>query len=716
MRIFSFNTAVMRPVLSLVLGLLLLLAGTTACLAKAVPFEFNEDRNRLIAFILSQQLPAQHFGHEPLDDKLSRKAFNLYLRQLDPRKRFLLQSDVQQLNAFASHIDDELKRGHVVLVDAGMEMLNDRIRQVDKLIDPIIDQGFDLERKEYLEIEPKKIDFAANKDELRERWRLSLKMQIIDTYFSSLDAKAKQQPEILQDISPKTHAAELEEAIKKVRESTHRALNRLIQQTRQDHFDRYFDAIARAFDPHSDYMAPTSKEDFDIQMSGSLEGIGALLREDEGLIKVIRIIPGSAAEKQGQLQAEDTILAVAEKNGDPVDISEMRIREAVSFIRGPKGTEVRLTVQKPDSTKLVIPIIRDVVQIDETYVKSTILKTDKNNSIGYIRIPSFYRDFASQADGKEGRNVTDDTLAELLKLKKQHISGLVLDLRNNGGGALTDAVKISGLFLPGGPVVQVKDSQGALRVLEDEDPKVVYDGPVIVLVNQFSASASEILAAALQDYQRAFIIGGAHTHGKGTVQAMMDMNKNLPLLHLQQYDDLGALKLTIQKFYRINGGSTQYKGVEPDLVVPSMLDYLESGEKHMDYSLAWDQVKDVDYRLWQGARFNMEKAQREGKQWAGENPLFKKIKEETAKAKARSEQTKISVFLEGMWKYRQDLNATRKEALAAGILQEETDEEATATQKDKKLDEILVSDPFVQVSLFVMKDLAKANPSVGLSH
>ncbi|MBV5316869.1 MAG: carboxy terminal-processing peptidase [Desulfobulbaceae bacterium] len=711
----SYQRSTLRSLLLPVLGILLVLTTAAHCLAKTAPAPFNEERNRLIAFILSQQLPAQHFGHEPLDDGLSRKAFDLYLRQLDPRKRFLLQSDVQQLNAFATYIDDELKRGNVVLVDAGMELLNDRIRQVEKLIDPILDQGFDFENKEYLESEPKKIEFAASKDDLRERWRLLLKMQVLDAYFDSLDAQSKKQPEKVKSIAFKDHPAELKEAFKKVRDSTHRALNRLLEQTRQDHFDRYFDAIARSFDPHTDYMAPTSKEDFDIQMSGSLEGIGALLREDEGMIKVIRIIPGSAAEKQGKLQAEDTILAVAEKDGDPVDISEMRIREAVGFIRGPKGTEVRLTVQKPDGSKLTIPIIRDVVQIDETYVKSTILKTGgKNKPIGYLRIPSFYRDFAAQSDGKATRNVTDDTLAELNKLKKQRISGLILDLRNNGGGALTDAVKISGLFLPGGPVVQVKDSQGSIRILEDEDSAVAYDGPLIVLVNQFSASASEILAAALQDYRRAFIIGGAHTHGKGTVQAMLDMNKNLPLLHLQKYDDLGALKLTIQKFYRINGGSTQYKGVEPDLIVPSMLDYLESGEKFMDYSLPWDQVQDVGYTRWRGVRFNMPKAQQEGKQWAEGNALFKKIKEETGKAKARSEQTKIAVFLEGMSKYRQDLEATRKEALAAGLLQEDSEQDGSQ-KKEKKLDETLATDPFVQVSLYLMKDFSTADTSVGLS-
>ena len=696
------------------LTLLLTIAGH--CLAKtAPPAEFDADRNRLIAFILSQQLPAQHFSHEPLNDDLSRKMFDLYLRQLDPRKRFLLQSDVSQLNAFATHVDDELKRGKIVLPDAGMELLNDRIRQVERMVDPILDAGFDWERKELLEVEPKKLEYAADMAALRERWRLTLKMQVLDSYFDALDAKRKEDPKSVVDIAPATHPQVIAEAVKKVRASTRRALARLLQQSRQDHYDRYFDAVARAFDPHTDYMAPTSKEDFDIQMSGSLEGIGALLREDEGLIKVVKIIPGSAAEKQGQLAAEDTILSVAEKDGDPVDVSEMRIREAVSHIRGPKGTEVRLTVQKPDGRKLVIPIVRDVVQIEETYVKSTVLRRENDRPVGYLRIPSFYRDFAAQADGEEPRNVTDDTTRELARLKKQRIGGLILDLRNNGGGALTDAVQISGLFLPGGPVVQVKDSQGAVKVLEDEDATVHYDGPMIVLVNQFSASASEILAAALQDYGRALIVGGDHTHGKGTVQAMLDMNRNLPLLNLQDYDDLGALKLTIQKFYRISGGSTQFKGVEPDLAVPSLLDYLESGEQYLDYPLPWDQVEDVDFHRWQGHRFDVAMARREGGKWAGNNPLFQKIREETAKAKHRSEQTTVTVSLQGMWQEREELAATRKEAQAIGLLQEGDEETARPAEEKKPLEETLATDPVVQVSLFLMREVPAQARSVGLS-
>ena len=705
-----------RPLLCLVLACSLLLTSGNGGQAKtAPPPEFDTDRNRLIAFILSQQLPAQHFSHEPLGDELSRKMFDLYLRQLDPRKRFLLQPDVRQLNAFAPHVDDELKQGKLVLPDAGRELLNDRIRLVQRMIDPILDAGFAWEQEEPIEVEPKKLDFAGDAAALRERWRLTLKMQVLDSYFDALDSKRKENPKAGVDIAPTRHAQELEEAIKKVRASTHRALTRLLLQSRQDHYDRYFDAVARAFDPHTDYLPPTSKEDFDIQMSGSLEGIGALLREDEGLIKVIRVIPGSAAAKQGQLQAEDTILSVAEKDGDPVDIAEMRIREAVGFIRGPKGTEVRLTVQKPDGRKMVIPIIRDVVQIEETYVKGTVLRTERKQPVGYLRIPSFYRDFAAQADGEEPRNVTDDTIRELARLQKQRIAGLILDLRNNGGGALTDAVQISGLFLPGGPVVQVKDSQGTVKVLEDDDASVHYDGPMIVLVNQFSASASEILAAALQDYGRALIVGGDHTHGKGTVQAMLDMNRNLPLLRLQDYEDLGALKLTIQKFYRISGGSTQYKGVEPDLVVPSLLDYLESGEQYMDYSLPWDQVGEVDFDPWQGYRFDVAKARREGGKWAADNPLFGKIREETAKAKARSEETTLPVSLQRMWQDREDLAATRKEAQAIGLLQEGEEEGAGAPEEKKPLQETLGTDPVVQVSLFLMRDLPRPGRRIGLS-
>ncbi len=698
-----------------VFSLLIIVSLTTATAwANIKPVEFDAARNRLIAYMLSHQLPAQHYSHVPFDDELSKKAFDLYLRQLDPRKRFLLQSDVDELGAFSEHIDDELRRGRMVLPDAGMQILDERIRQVEVTLEPIMKDGFDPNREDYLESDPKKITWASDREELRDRWRRVLKMQVLDEYLNSIEDKKKENKPTPEPKAKQITSTEAwKTAMETVRKRNINYLNRLLRESRQDHYNRYFDAVARAFDPHTNYMPPTSKEDFDIHMSGSLEGIGALLREDDGHIKVVRIIPGSAAERQGQLQAEDTILAVAEKDGEPVEISEMRIREAVSYIRGPKGTEVILTVQKPDGVKQVIPIVRDVVQIEETYVKSTVLKDDQGVKIGYIRIPSFYRDFSATRENGKGRNVTDDTRSELVRLKKEKIGGLILDLRNNGGGALTDAVDISGLFLPGGPVVQVKNSQGMIRVLEDEDSQVVYDGPLIVLVNQFSASASEILAAALQDYGRALIIGGKHTHGKGTVQALVDLNRNLPLLHLKKYDDLGALKVTIQKFYRINGGSTQYKGVEPDIVVPSMFDYLKTGEKNMENSLPWDTVEDVGHNRWQGNRFEVGKSRLRSKQWIAMNKKFQKIKEESAKAKVRREQTRVAVFLAGMQKERAEADRAREEAAAAGFIDQDAVQGAEDEKEKKSLDEELAEDPFVGVALFLMDDVAGSGKTVG---
>lgn len=699
----------LRSFLSLALCMLLLLAPSSGCSAKNVTSsEFDEERNRLIAYILWQELPTQHFSHEPLGDSLSRKAYDLYVRQLDPRKRFLLQEDMKKLGAYATRIDDELKHGEVRLPDVGMRMLNNRIRQAKTMIDPILDAGFDYHHEESIEGDPKKLAFAANMSELKERWRISLKLQVIDAYLGLLDKNEKDKPKTLAEAEPSLHPEQMKEAIRKVREQNHRGLSRLLQQSRQDHFDRYFDAIARAFDPHTDYMAPDTKEDFDIQMTGSLEGIGALLREDEGLIKVVRIIPGSAAERQGQLQAEDTILSAAEKNGEPVEFFEMRIREAVRYIRGRKGTEVHLRVQKPDGSRTMVPIVRDVVQIEETWVKSTILTGDKGKKVGYISIPSFYRDFKVNFIDKDSRNATDDTREHLLKLKKQNISGLILDLRNNGGGALVDAVQIAGLFLPAGPMVQVKDANGEIRVLSDDSNKVVYDGPVIVLVNQFSASAAEILAAALQDYGRAFIIGSQHTHGKGTVQALMDINRNLPLLHLRRYDDFGALKLTIQKFYRINGGSTQFKGVEPDLTAPSMFDSLKTGEKHMDYALSWDQVPPLTFKRWQGVRFPVEKTRQAGERWVAGDPMFARIAKESAKAKVRNEQTATKISLQAVWDMREDLATARKEAQEIGLVDEDDLEDGTSVSNTSKdMDKKLIKDPFVLLSLHLVNSAAR---------
>lgn len=677
---------------------------------KVMPSEFDAGRNRLIAYMLSHQLPAQHFSHKPLDAQTSKAAYALYLKQLDPRKQFLLAEDVRQLDTFADKIGEELRQGRLLLPDAGMGLLNRRAAEVDKLTDEILDAGFDPGRVDYLQTDPEKMTYAADAAELRDRWRRSLKLEVIDGYLEEMEKLNKErqekgEPALDLAATPPDQQC-WTAALDKVRKKTHRYIERLRKTDRQEHCNRYFDAVARAFDPHTTYMAPESKEDFDIHMSGALEGIGALLREDDGHIKVVNIIPGSPAEAQGQLQAEDIIMAVSEQDGEPVDISAMSIREAVSHIRGPKGTEVRLTVSRADGARLVIPIIRDVVKLEDSFVKSAVLKDKQDRKVGYLRIPSFYRDF-SAGSRDEARNVTDDTRRELARLTKEGIAGLILDLRNNGGGSLSDAVEVSGLFLPGGPVVQVKNADGQIMVLEDEDRNVAYDGPMLVLINQFAASASEILAAALQDYGRALIVGGAHTHGKGTVQALTDMNRNLPLLHLKKYDDLGALKVTIQQFYRVNGSSTQYKGVTPDVTLPSMLDYLETGEQHLDNSLPWDQVKAVSHKAWRGPRIDSAAAKLKAASYLTGSEKFKKIETESLRAKERKDNSLVPVYLAGVLKDRKELERAKKETEAAGVLDsEDEDEPHPGAKKKKSLEEELAGDPYTDLALSLMDSSA----------
>jgi carboxyl-terminal processing protease len=346
-----------------------------------------------------------------------------------------------------------------------------------------------------------------------------MKAQVIYRYLELAEGQKKAK-EKLPDEELWKQAREKESTINK------EFFLRLQQETLQDQYDRFFNAIARAFGPHTDYLPPSERDEFDIQMRGNLEGVGAILRDENGLIKIVSIIPGSPAAKQGMLQAEDIILQVAEKGADPVDITGMRPGDAARLIRGAKGSEVLLTVKKPDGTKRVIPIIRDVVQIEDAFVKDTVLDAPDGGKIGYILIPGFYRDFDKTGSGAEARNVTDDTRVAIEDLKKNKLDGIILDLRNDGGGSLADAVDVAGLFVGPGPIVQVKDSSGDIRVL-NHDGDSIDDGPLVVLVNKFSASASEIVAAALQDYQRAIIAGGEHTYGKGTVQTILNLNKDL---------------------------------------------------------------------------------------------------------------------------------------------------------------------------------------------
>lgn len=668
---------------------------------------FDQKRNQLIGYMLDNELPVVHFSHKKMNESLSLAAFDLYLKQLDYQKRFLLSSDVTALRSFAPHIPDDLEHGANVLPATGYDIMKERIGQVEKMVDQILAAAFDVESDEVYETDPKKIAYVDDLIGLENRWRKIIKAQVMYRYLE-LEEDQKKAKEKLPKEELWKQAKEKEAKVNK------EFFLRLHQETLQDHYDRFFNAIARAFDSHTDYLPPSQSEEFDIQMRGNLQGVGAVLREENGFIKVTSIISGGPAAKQGMLQVEDTLLQVAEKGANPVDITNMRSSDAVHFIRGPRGTEVLLTVKKPDGTIKVIPIIRDVVQIEDTFVKNTVLDAPYGGKIGYILIPSFYRDFEKTQSREDARNATDDTRKAIKDLEKDKIEGIILDLRNDGGGSLVDAVDIAGLFIKSGPVVQVKDSNGKIRVLNDDVATVEYSGPLVVLVNQFSASASEIVAAAMQDYKRAVIVGGEHTHGKGTVQTIINLNKNLRASVSKEVGDLGVVKVTIQKFYRITGGSTQYNGVVPDIVLPSLFQHLKSGEKYLDYSLPWDQIGPVKYNAFSGKPIDLDMLRKMSLQRGEHDPGLQLIAEEAVKADERSKQTAISLKLTDM-RQRMDEAREERKKISAQFRNHQTmlydDQLQTTDEKDTKKDDVLswqeelVQDPYVGEAKNIIVDM-----------
>lgn len=710
MNMFQPVCFVLRSFISFFAVLLLLGVGSSSAGMFRDSESFEVNRQRLLSYLLSQQLTQNHYRDLSLDDQFSTAAFDLYIQQLDSQKRFLLKKDLIKLRSYEQQIDDEVLSGYLKLPGVSAALHRQRIDEAEVLIRQIMADGFDLRRKESFETDPEKIDYCLNRPELSERWRKTLKYQVLTRYLELLE----EQGQVLSNTAgmPKGYRVDeelLAAAGDKVLKSTEQLLSRLRKITQREYVDRYFDAVCRAFDPHTNYLAPAEEEEFEISMKGSLEGIGATLQQDDGYIKVVSIVPGSPAFRQGQLEAEDIILKVAEGSAEAVDIVDSRLRDAVRLIRGKKGTEVRLTVRKPTGIQQVIPIIRDVVQIQESFVRSTLLEgpADREGRFGYIRIPTFYRDFFDSDKESPPRNCTDDVEAALEKFRDSSIDGLVVDLRNNGGGALTDAVQIAGLFIKQGPIVQIKDSSGRISVLEDKDPGVAFDGPLIVLVNRFSASASEILAAALQDYRRALVVGDHATHGKGTVQTVLNLDRALPPGSMDQYRPLGAMKLTLQKFYRVSGGSTQVQGVEPDLLLPDPLPYVQSGERYTDYALPWDTIAPVSYTPWQTNPFDIESLRDASNRRLAASPRFKILNGMRERSYERGGNTERSLNLVDLW---EELSEMKKAQNADAALnskkqvQEESNDDDWLARIEKDL--------FVGEAMQILADLKGNRPAV----
>ena len=578
-----------RGSIFLSVALVLLLIGANNPLKKK---NDSPEKEAMVMQTMLEGLKQLHFQHMTLDDAFSTKAYHLYLDRIDGGRRYLTQEDIKKLKGFENELDDEALAGQYTFFNTSLDLLNDGIEKAKEYYREILSQPFDFTKEEFLNTDYENKAFAKNDAELKEYWRKNLKNEVLSRVYNKLkDQKkaAEKENEDGEEVEIKSFEQLEKEAREKVADNYDKMFKRIAKLRRSDRFSAYLNAITGVYDPHTGYFAPKDKEDFDIGLSGTLEGIGATLSTSGDYTKIVNIIPGGPAWKQKQLESEDLIYKVAQDNEEPVDITGMRLDDVVKMIRGKKGTKVTLTVKKEDGSFENITITRDVVIIEERYAKSVIVGKDEIQNIGFIHLPQFYADF----NGNGGHSSARDIAKEIEKLNAQNVQGIILDLRSNSGGSLRDAVRMSGLFIEKGPIVQVKGRGKNPEVLEDVDPRVQYNGPLIVLVNYFSASASEILAAALQDYDRAIIVGSKSTFGKGTVQRFFNLDRAL-----RGYDDikpLGQVKLTIQKFYRINGGSTQLKGVTPDIVLPDKYNYIDIGEREHDYALPWTEINAVDY-------------------------------------------------------------------------------------------------------------------------
>ena len=576
--------------------------------------EFNEpDKDKLLLDLVTYVIEKGHYNPKEINDDFSIEIYDHYIKGMDPLKRYFLASDISEFNQYKTEIDDQIKNKDLTFFNLVHSRFLQRMGDVKKIYTDILEKPFDFSKNEVIDVDYENLEYAQNNKELQERWRKQLKFTSLSGYYdliedqnnqkknkSTSNEKGKEKStnkednpkKSKEDFVPKS-LAELEE---KARETTKKSLDEYFDFTddlqRKDYFAVYLNTIISGFDPHSNYFAPPDKDRFDLQMSGKLEGIGARLQKKNDYITVIEIISGGPAWRSELIEVGDAILKVRqddEKEG--VSIVGMRIDDAVKLIKGPKGTNVTLTIRNVDGTISDKTLTRDVVELEETYAKSSIVESE-GHKFGLINLPQFYFDMENYKE----RNAASDTKKEIMRLKEAGMEGLVLDLRDNGGGSLRTAIDIVGLFLENGPVVQVASAKQK-EVLESRNNGIVWEGPLVILVNELSASASEILAAAMQDYKRGLIIGSKQTYGKGTVQNLVDLNQ---WLRNNNMGDMGALKITSQKFYRVNGGSTQLEGVKSDIVMPDRYSYIDIGEKDYDNPLPYDKIAPAKYKLWDG--------------------------------------------------------------------------------------------------------------------
>lgn len=577
--------------------LLLLLPLTTLMFCFNAP-KNDSEKMQTIMMQVRNSLLYLHYTPKPINDAYSQDVYNKYFDMVDASKRYFLKSDMEEFEKHKLKLDDYLNRGDLTFYNATVDRLYQRVGEIDKMTQDILTNPIDFNAEDELILEPKLKSAPATKQEQYEEWKRFIKYNILQE-IESLNNREETQREKkdsvqkhglkdtikLEILTPEQKKIKATAEIKDLMADTFR---RFQKRKKMDWFTVYMNAYTESFDPHSNYYSPTDKEDFDMQFVGKVIGIGAQIQEKKGYLLVGPLVVGAPAWKSKQITEGDKILKVRSKPKDePVNVVGMLVDEAVRLIRGEEGTAVTLTIQKKDGTIKDVTMVREEVAIEDTFARGITVSAPKGQKYGYISLPSFNADF----EDANGRNASDDIKAEILKLKSQGIKGIVLDVRNNGGGSLTEVVDIMGLFMANGPVVQVKDGNGKVQILKNRINDPVWTGPLVILQNELSASASEILSGAVKDYGRGVVVGSPSSFGKGTVQTFIPLNR-----FLNSNDDFGNVKLTIQKFYRINGKSTQLKGVESDIVMRDIYSYGEIGERHDEHAMAWDQIPSAKFQ------------------------------------------------------------------------------------------------------------------------
>ena len=538
----------------------------------------DPNKDRLLMEVVKYVVEKGHYKKISIDDNLSENLYHSFIKQLDNQKRFFLKSDIREFEKYKYLLDDQIKEYDLSFFNLVYQRSKIRIEEAKSYYEELVNNKFNFNLNENIDLDFEKKEYARSKSEIKNRWRKQLK-------FSTLDIATLKLGDTLSIINDRIY----NESIAIVKKNTEDYFEFITDLDRDDWYSNYLNAFLTQLDPHTYYFQPEDKERFDVNISGKFTGIGARLTKTEGNIKVVEIIIGGPVWKDKLLDVGDIIIKVAQENEEPVDIVGMKVDDAIKLIKGPEKSIVSLTVKKLDGSIKEVQITRALVELEELYAKSTLIEED-DIRYGYISLPKFYVDFSNY----KNRNSAEDVKNEIIKLKNNGIEGLILDLRNNGGGSLQSVVDMTGLFIEKGPIVQVKSIGNRKQVLYDRNSEIVWDGPLVVLINEMSASASEILAAALQDYERAVILGSKKTFGKGTVQNVIDLNKFISNSDF----DLGALKITTDKFYRINGESVQLEGVKSDVIVPDSYMHIFNGEKDEENPLAWDKIDPAMYNPW----------------------------------------------------------------------------------------------------------------------